>query len=232
MTSLASLARRRDVRRVKADYDETVQGLWGETSGGALRAAKGKLVERMAKDLVKVAWTVRGGNGSRLGFERRKYPIPLARDYLARIPDRRIREHLERNIDDYRYGLSCDVQCYVDDRFVLAIECKAYTEVAMLKRIMVDASLLHGEFPSLRFLLFQLESQLGGDYSQLASPPTGSPSAHTVMSNFEVFVDVITLLAGERKVKRPIHKQEFFKELQASSLAAAVGRIGRLLPEP
>ncbi len=116
--------------------------------------------------------------------------------------------------------------------FVLAIECKAYTEVAMLKRIMVDATLLHGEFPSLRFVLFQLESQLGGDYSQLANPPTGSPSAHTVMSKFEVLVEVITLLAGERRVDRPIHREGYFKELSAASLAVAVDRIGSLLPEP
>ncbi|MYB36604.1 MAG: restriction endonuclease [Gammaproteobacteria bacterium] len=142
-----------------------------------------------------------------------------------------MKEHLERHIDDYRYDLSCDVQCYVDDQFVLAIECKAYTEVAMLKRIMVDATLLHGEFPSLRFLLFQLESQLGGDYSQLANPPTGSPSAHTVMSKFEVLVDVVTLLAGERKVDRPIHKRAFFKDLQTASLARAIWQISDLLPQ-
>ncbi len=184
----------------------------------------------MAKDLVKIAWDVRGGEASRLRFGSGKYAIPLARDYLARIQDQRVKEHLERHINDYHYDLSCDVQCYVDDEFVLAIECKAYTEVAMLKRIMVDATLLHGEFPSLRFLLFQLESQLGGDYSQLANPPAGSPSAHTVMSKFEVLVDVITLLAGERRVDRPIHKRAFFKELQMPSLAAAVIRIGALLP--
>lgn len=232
MTPGASLANRRDVGQVKADYDATVKGLWGETRGGTLRAAKGKLVERMARDLVKIAWDVRGGEASRLRFGSGKYAIPLAREYLTRIQDPRVKEHLERHIDDYRYDLSCDVQCYVDDRFALAIECKAYTEVAMLKRIMVDATLLHGEFPSLRFLLFQLESQLGGDYSQLANPLTGSPSAHTVMSKFEVLVEVITLLAGERKVDQPIHKQAYFKELQTSSVAAAVSRIGTLLPEP
>ena len=232
MTSLASLERRRDVGQVKADYDETVKGLWGETRGGTLRAAKGKLVERMARHLVKIAWDVRGGKAARLGFGSGKYQIPLARDYVTRIQDPGVREHLERHIADYRYKLSCDVQCYVDGQFVLAIECKAYTEVAMLKRIMVDATLLHGEFPSLRFLLFQLESQLGGDYSQLANPPTGSPSAHTVMSKFEVLVEVITLLAGERKVDQPIHKRKFFKELAPSSLAVAVSRIGRFLPNP
>ncbi|MXY52129.1 MAG: restriction endonuclease [Gammaproteobacteria bacterium] len=151
---------------------------------------------------------------------------------MERIPDPRVRERLERHIDDYGYDLSCDVQCYVDDRFALAIECKAYTEVAMLKRIMVDATLLRGEFPSLRFVLFQLESQLGGDYSQLANPPTGSPSAHTVMSRFEVIVEVITLLGGERRVDQPIHREEFFKELTAASLAVAVVRMGNLLPKP
>lgn len=211
MTSLANLMARHDLREIKADYDRTVRGLWAERRGGTLRSAKGRLVERMARDLIKVAWKVGGGSDARLSFRTGKYRIPLDRGYLERISDPRVRERLEQDIDDYRYDLSCDVQCYVDDLFTLAVECKAYTEVAMLKRIMVDATLLQGEFPSSRFVLFQLESQLGGDYSQLANPPIGIRSAHTVMSRFDVIVEVVTLLAGERRGDQPIHREEFFK---------------------
>lgn len=58
-----------------------------------------------------------------------------------------------------------DVQMFIEERFALVMECKAYTENAMLKRILVDFTLLKNVYPDLSFVLLQLESQLGGDYS-------------------------------------------------------------------
>jgi hypothetical protein len=63
--------------------------------------------------------------------------------------------------------LKTDVHVQVDGKFKIAIECKAYTENAMLKRILVDFTLFKQVYPDLAFVLFQLESQLGGDYLHL-----------------------------------------------------------------
>ena len=83
----------------------------------------------------------------------------------------------------YQYGAQVDVHVFVDQEFVLGIECKAYAENAMLKRIMVDFSMLKSLYPRLGCCLVQLESQLGGDYSKpLVRRHMGSPSSHTLMS--------------------------------------------------
>jgi hypothetical protein len=97
----------------------------------------------------------------------------------------------------------------VDDQFKLAVECKAYTENAMLKRILVDFTLLKQVYPNLKFILLQLESQLGGDYSSGKIIKYGSPSTHTLLSYFDIDLNIITLLEGERKVDQPIHSHNF-----------------------
>lgn len=109
------------------------------------------------------------------------------------------------------------------------MECKAYTENAMLKRILVDFTLLKSLYLTIKFILLQLESQLGGNYSELKSKTLGSPSTHTLLSYFDIKLDIITLLKGERKVDQPIHKPEFFKPLTRKSLENAVTIISKIL---
>jgi hypothetical protein len=85
----------------------------------------------------------------------------------------------------------------------------------------VDFWLLKQQIPDLSFVLFQLESQLGGDYSELNATTIGSPATRTLLSYFNLELDIITMLKGERKVDRPIHKTEYFKELTIQSLERA-----------
>ena len=79
--------------------------------------------------------------------------------------------------------------------------------------------------------LLQLESMLGGDYSQpLAQTHFGSASSHTLMSFFpEVNLNVMTLLGGERSVARPIHQPDYFKEMSPESLEAVIRQFSDLL---
>jgi len=128
------------------------------------------------------------------------------------------------------YEIKPDIQVYIDNRFKVYIECKAYTEVAMLKRILVDCTLVKHIYPDVKFLLFQLESQLGGDYSKIYKKVNvGSPSVHTLLSYFDIDLNIITLLRGERKVDEPIHKEKFFKPLELKSLKKAIEIIKELL---
>lgn len=146
---------------------------------------------------------------------------------------------LSREIGDYvrlcknqHYcWVKVDVHVFVDGDFVLGIECKSYTENAMLKRILVDFRMLKSLHPHLVCCLLQMESMLGGQYFEpLASPQMGSPSSHTLMSYFpDLHLHIITLLEGERRVKEPIHRPEFFKELSRESLDHAIGRLAGLL---
>lgn len=113
----------------------------------------------------------------------------------------------------------------------MGVECKSYAEMAMLKRILVDFWLLKLLHPNLVCCLLQLESMLGGDYSEpLAYPHISGTSAHTVMSYFpDIDLHIITLLEGDRKVNRPIHRAEYFKELIPDSVDNAINRLAQLL---
>ena len=217
-------------------YDFIVKGIdkkaKDDTSrayGGMIRSGKGKLVENMSEELIRIAWDSIGGNARSIDINRNKIKIPLNRDYIDRVENETVREYLRENYEDYYYSLSADVHVHIDDNFVLGVECKAYTENAMIKRILVDFSLLMNHFPDLECVLFQLESQLGGDYSNPSEPTFGSRSTHTLMSYYDLNLNIITLLEGERKVDKPIHKSEFYKPLSKQSLINATAIFEKIL---
>jgi hypothetical protein len=143
-----------------------------------------------------------------------------------------VADYIKAHIEQYFYGHKTDVHVNIDEQFVLGVECKAYTENAMFKRILVDFTLLKQAVPKLKCVLLQLESQLTGDYSKPLNPVIyGSASSHTLMSYFDVDLNIITLLEGERKVDEPIHKREHFKEMTEPALKKAVQTLKDLLAE-
>lgn len=198
--------------------------------GGIVRAGKGKLVESIAEQLVRIAWKDLWMDEHRLSFGHHTIKIPINREYINKIKNLEVREFIIKNINHMYYRIKPDVQVYVDDNFKISIECKAYTENAMLKRILVDCTLIKHVFPDVKFVLLQLESQLGGDYSQvLRDVHFGSPSTHTLLSYFDIDLNIITLLEGEREVDKPIHKSEFFKPLRMEALLKAINVLKGLL---
>ncbi|MCD6595485.1 restriction endonuclease, partial [bacterium] len=196
----------------------------GRAYGGILRSVKGKLQEHITEEIIKIAWESIGGEPNRLQIDSKKHKIPIKIDYVNKIKDKNIKKHILENIDNFYYSLSVDKQVSIDDNFVLAIECKAYTENAMLKRILIDFHLLKTKFPNLSCYLFQLESQLGGDYSKLTRKTFGSHSTHTLMSYFDdVELKIVTFLKGERKIDKPIHI--FLKPLEKKQIVYALKLI-------
>lgn len=203
----------------------------GRAYGGIVRAGKGKLVESIAKILVQLAWKRLNQNPNRLEIIGRRIKIPIKEGYIEKLEDGEVKEHIKNNLEDYHYPYKPDVLISIDDKIVLEIECKAYTENAMFKRILVDASLLKTLYPKIQFVLLQLESQLGGDFSELNKVTFGSTSTHTLLSYFDIDLHIISLLEGERLVDKPIHKPEFFKPLTRESLENAVEVIVGILRE-
>lgn len=193
-------------------YERTVQKMWRIRAGGTLRSLKGALVETMAEEMVLLAWKNIGGTPSRIKISKTKYPISDGKGNV--------------------YKLSQDKQVYIDDEFVLSVECKAYAEVAMYKRILADAFLLKKHFPKLRFCLFQLESMLGGDYSMAVAHPNGSPSVKVLEHHFpNLNIEIITMLDGERNIKAEIHKRQFYKPLRPERLDYAIKYFEGVLKE-
>jgi hypothetical protein len=197
--------------------------------GGMLRAAKGMLVEALAKRLLEIAWEQLGNEPERLSLGKKTVKIPIKKEYIQRIKSPEVKRFVEDHIQDFYYPLRTDVHVHVDGKFKIVMECKAYTENAMLKRILVDFTLFKHVYPDLAFVLFQLESQLGGDYSAANNIKHGSPSTHTLLSYFDIDLNIITLLEGERKVDRPIHKPEYYKPLREQALLTALEIFKQLL---
>ena len=200
--------------------------------GGIIRATKGKLLEELCVEFVKIAWDELGGNYSELTFPDQKIPIPLKKDYINSIKSKEVRQWIKNNYSDFVFNAQVDVHVFIRNDFALGIECKAYTENAMLKRILVDFTLLKTKFPKIQCALLQLESQLTGDYSQIDKPIIyGSHSSHTLMSYFDVDLNIMTLLKGERCVDKPIHKAEYFKPLTLKAVYNAIENIKQLLSQ-
>ena len=200
--------------------DEIAHNTEGRAYGGVLRAIKGRLQEDITEALATIAWQHIGGDPDLLEINSKKIPIRIRDEYIDRITEREIRNHIRENIDDYVYKLSVDKHLFINGNFAIGIECKAYTENAMIKRILIDFYLLKTQYPDLSCYLFQLESQLGGDYSTLEKPVYGSRPTHTIQSYFSCDLRVITLLEGERDIDRPIHRH--FKPLNIEVLRDTV----------
>lgn len=182
--------------------------------------------EYITEEIIKIAWESIEGEDSRITVNSGKQHIPIQKGYVMQIEDKEVKQYILSNISDYFFGLSVDKQIFIDNKFAIGIECKAYTENAMIKRILVDFSLLKTIFPNISCYLFQLESQLGGDYCDLREITFGSKSTHTLMSYFpEVKLKIFTFLKGERKVDEPIHKQEYFKPLEKIRVEKAISLL-------
>lgn len=191
----------------------------GRAYGGVVRSVKGWLQEYITHSLTLIAWRELGGSNDRIDINKHKIRIPIKEGYISKIDNNEVRDHIRSNISDYYYNLSVDKHVYIDGKFVMGIECKAYTENAMIKRILVDFSLLNDVYPAISCYLFQLESQLGGDYSTLSDVVYGSWPTHTIMSYFDITLVIVTLLQGERNIDKPIHKH--FKPLVKKQLIQA-----------
>ena len=70
---------------------------------------------------------------------------------------------------------------------------------------------------------------MGGDFSKLNEIEFGSPSTHTLFSYSNIKLNILTLLEGERKVDKPIHKKEFWKELKEENIKKVISKITNIL---
>lgn len=194
--------------------------------GGIIRAAKGTVVEDITKLLIIIAWEELGGDYSRLTFTKETKKLKIENKYIDKLENKVIKDHILANIGDYHFLLKTDVHCNIDSELVIGVECKAYTENAMLKRIMVDFTFMKKLWPNLNCFLLQLENFMGGDYSEIEKKIIyGSKPTHTILSQFDIDLKIITLLEGNRHVEKPIHKKEYFKDLKVESLRNAVNEF-------
>jgi len=228
-----------EIEKIIKLYNKTVYGLEekamnnreGRSYGGFIRSVKSTLVVDIAKKLVELAWENLGQDPDRIRLYSKIIKIPIKEEHIDELNNEEVKDYIKEHIEDYYYGYKPDILVEIDDTPVLAIECKAYTENAMFKRVLMDATLVKTQYPEINFVLFQLESQLGGNFSEFNDELYESRSTYAISSYFDVDLNIITLLKGERKVDEPIHKKEFFKPLTEESLQNAIDIISSLLEE-
>lgn len=199
--------------------------------GGVLRSIKGTLVADITEAIVKIAWKEKGGSPYLLKFNQARETLCVEDAYIKRQKNPAVRDYLNRNRKE-GFGYSVDKHVFIDGKLTLGIECKAYAENAMLKRILVDFMLLKLNHPEMNCALVQLESMLGGDYANGKEVQVGSVKSHALMSQFDLDLNIITLLEGERKVDEPVHNPKFLKVLEPKLVRIAIERIKDLLPNP
>lgn len=205
--------------------DSNAQQQIDRAYGGFIRETKGHLQEIITERIIYLAWERIGGKRTDIEVNSKKIQIPICEEYINNMNNKVVKNYILQHKKDYYYGLSVDKHVFIKKQFVMGIECKAYTENAMIKRILVDFHLLKSLYPNISSYLFQLESQLTGDYSSLNKITYGSKSTHSIMSYFnDVDLKIFTFLQGERKVNEPIHKK--FKPLKAERIELAICLLG------
>ncbi len=232
------MAENKKILDIIALYNSVIKGIEqkaiddiNRAYGGVIRAAKGTFVEDITKLLLIIAWEELGGKSERISFLKETRKLKIETKYINKIESQDVKEHILANIEDFNFVIKTDVHCSVDCELVIGVECKAYTENAMLKRILVDFTFMKKLWPNINCFLLQLENFMGGDYSELSKQITyGSKPTHTILSQFDdLNLEIITLLEGNRHVERPIHKEAFFKELEEKNLRLAIDKFKKVL---
>ncbi|RKU17198.1 restriction endonuclease [Candidatus Poribacteria bacterium] len=219
-----------DYQSITDLYTDSIHSMYGMTAG-QIRGAKGALVEDIVDAISQLAWHEIGGEANRFDIRKQTRQIEINEDYVKNLIPEYIRDHIEENKGKYIYKIELDRAVEIDKKLILGIECKSYIENAMLKRTLKDFELIVKLlYPKLLFCVFQLENSLGGDYGEVSKQKQlGSTSTHTLLSHTPtVSLEIITLLNGDRKSNREIHKPEYFKELPIENVAICVNKFRAL----
>lgn len=196
---------------------------------GQIRYIKGRMVEDLTKDILKMVCYNLGIEESRVSFDKNPVHLGIENDYYVfnQIDNIHVAEHILDNLDDYICSLETDVHLNIDKKFIINVECKTYTESAMLKRILCDSMLVKSVYPNVSCALVQLENALGGDYGKNTYPTFGSRIAHVIMSRLGVKLDILTLMLGNRRANAPLDK--YPKPLDIHKLNVAADKFASII---
>ena len=212
-------------------YTESIYSMYNMTAG-QIRGAKGAFVENIVDAIVALAWDELDGEADRFNIRKQTGEITIEDDYVKNLMPESVRSHVQENRERYIYKIELDRAVEIDNALILGIECKSYIENAMLKRTLKDFELIAKLlYPKLIFCVFQLENSLGGDYGEVSKRVhLGSESTHTLLSHTpKVHLEIMTLLDGDRKSSREIHKRQYFKPLPIKNVATCVNKFRALL---
>lgn len=219
-----------------------------KVSQGKKRAIIGAGFENQIGRISEWAWAYNlGGDSNRFSFlDSRLYTEPITLKDLRKSVYYKSRTNAEKremreHIDKMKNHLDTDVKIMIDNNIVLAIEVKAYCEIAMLRRVVDSFHRLKQDYPDVSRYLIQFENSLGGDFSILNKKRGGSAKIHRYFMDKNIFdygeeddfpldsCNIISLLPGKRDSAKPICDPAFRKEFTEEIFDALVDLISENL---
>lgn len=85
-----------DYNKVILSIEEKARASSKRAYGGIIRAEKGRLVEKIGKELIKIAWDDLGMEQERISFRKKIIRIPLKAEYIKRVKSPEIREYIKK----------------------------------------------------------------------------------------------------------------------------------------
>jgi hypothetical protein len=211
------------IHNIAQYYEEEMLGLMSSAQtivkindktelGGQIRSKKGNLVENIAGKIVDLViddldlqdrLSVAFGGSIPLGL---------------------------RDFDRCMYPLEADLLISdTKNRPLISIECKSYTENAMMTRTIDQARMIKDEYHNMSFVLLQLENSLGGNGKN--GFEGNDTTTYLYHMHPTVNLNVLTLLDGKRYSSKPIHKIEYYKSINIDKLWLAFYTIRSLVLE-
>ncbi len=74
--------------------DKDAHGQDSRAYGGVIRSTKGKLLEDISEEIVKIAWQNIGGKANRLEINSNKIKIPIKDSYIENIANKQVRAYI------------------------------------------------------------------------------------------------------------------------------------------
>lgn len=193
---------------------------------GVSRAAKGKWMKRLTRQMVELAWLELGGGMDRIETKTGRCRIPIRPEYVRKMKERG--ERMPPSIEEYFHDAKIDSQVLVDGRFVLGMKSSIYTQNAWLKNTLVDFHLLKSTFPEIGCYLFQLENPPEKDCRDREDMMYGSLPTHTLMSHYpDVGLRIFTFRERRRRTDRPRHEPEFHGSFKKERAVAAIELLAK-----
>lgn len=125
--------------KVIKTVDQKARKTKGRAYGGVIRSIMGTFFQdEIVRRLILIAWLKLGGNPKRISFSTEKIKIPIKRNYIEKIKNETVKKFLLENINKCNYQQKTDLHVFIDNKFIMGVECRVYTENAMMKRILVD----------------------------------------------------------------------------------------------
>ena len=201
------------VYKIRSMYEEGITDCKkiGEKkdSGGQQRGKKGEFVPQLCELFIRGSWDLLGGDFRRISVVRKHILVPVS---------------TVGNAGSVK--IEIDSLVGVDGKPVTGFECKAYTENAMMKRVLFDYSALVSHAPEFSTVfLFQLQNAMGDGLQYKIGEALNSRLYNMARIQMKMRlpeIRVVTLLPESRSSLRALHDADVTADLSDDRISEII----------